>query len=173
MHLCCAETEKHLMCLLCSSGKHLQPVFGAAYLCPSVIPLLIWLLLFIGSHAISALHLALAFERLFWVLPQSLTFFFFALLRRCLLVILFFFPKHAIQMQTSAKRKRSKRGQMYIPATWVPIFPSGSDDSWVFLSPVQFFFSLVFSSMSRCTTPPPPFPCTALIFSSFFLNEFK
>ena len=41
-------------------GKHLPPFFcNAAYLCPSVIPLLIWLLLFIVSHAISALHLAL------------------------------------------------------------------------------------------------------------------
>lgn len=54
-------------------GKHLPPFFfNTAYLCPSVILLLLWLLLFIVSHAISAVHLAFAFEHLLCVLPQSL-----------------------------------------------------------------------------------------------------
>lgn len=89
----CAHTHMHF-----SYGKHLQPFFwNTAYLCPSVIPLLIWLLLFIVSHAISALHLGFAFEHLFCMLPQSLASVWVrvcvsaSFLRRCLFVISFFY----------------------------------------------------------------------------------
>jgi len=141
---------------LLSYGKHLQPFFwSTAYLCPSVIPLLIWLLLFIVSHAISALHLAFAFEHLFCVLPQSLASVWVHVCS-CLIFtsvsVCDFFLK-ARYPSANCARQKIKAGQMRIPATWVPILPSGSDDSWAFLSLVDLFCCLLNQILMHPTPP--------------------
>lgn len=158
--------------------------WGTAYLCPSVIPLLIWLLLFIVSHAISALHLAFAFERLFCVLPQSLTsvcvcvcelasFFF---LRRCLFVF-FFFSKHAIQLQT-VPGKRSKLGRCTYLRLERGCPPLGQRTAEHFCHPL--IYSVVSSSKSSCIPPlAHSLPSMTIISSSIvppsppFINDYK
>lgn len=51
----------------------------------------------------------------------------------------------------NSARQKIKAGQMRIPATWAPILPSGSDDSWAFLSPVDLFCCLLFQFLLHPT----------------------
>lgn len=64
--------------------------------------------------------------------------------------VLLFFLKARYPSANSARQK-IKAGQMRIPATWAPILPSGSDDSWAFLSPVDLFCCLLFQFLLHPT----------------------
>lgn len=138
-----------------SYGKHLPPFFfwNPAYLCPSVIPLLIWLLLFIISSCNFSLAPGLClFEHLFlrvtaivckcvWV--HACICLILALVSVCDFFSFFSQKKKARYCSTKRARQKIKARQMRIPATWAPIFAPGSDDSWAFLSPVDLFCCLL------------------------------
>lgn len=144
-----------------SYWKHLPPFFGnAAYLCPSVIPLLLWLLLFIVSHAISALHLAFAFEHLLCVLPQSLA---SVSVHVCICLIFtsvsvcdFFFPVRFCKRCPSADcaRQRSKQGRCTYLRREHGSLPRGQMTAECFCH--LLIYSVVFSSNSPTSDSPIP-----------------